>query len=49
MTDIERVYIDHFETVYKYVLSLSRDECVADEITQETFFLCVDVVFMVYS
>ncbi|WP_419026073.1 RNA polymerase sigma factor [Emergencia sp.] len=38
MTDIEKIYIDHFETVYKYVLSLSRDECVADEITQEAFF-----------
>lgn len=38
MTDIEKIYADHFETVYKYVLSLSRDETIAIEITQETFF-----------
>lgn len=38
MTDIEKIYADYFETVYRYVLSLSRDTSVADEITQETFF-----------
>ena len=38
MTDIEKVYTDYFDTVYRYVLGLSRDGCVADEITQETFF-----------
>ena len=33
-----KAYTDYFDTVYRYVLGLSRDGCVADEITQETFF-----------
>ncbi len=36
--DIERVYEEHFITVYRYVLSLSRDQHIAEEVTQETFF-----------
>jgi len=36
--DFEQIYKEHFTDVYKYVLSLSRDETVAEEITQETFF-----------
>jgi RNA polymerase sigma-70 factor (ECF subfamily) len=34
----EKIYNEHFSGVYKYVLSLSRDESVTEEITQETFF-----------
>lgn len=36
--DFERIYAEHFSDVYKYVLSLSRNEAIAEEITQETFF-----------
>lgn len=36
--DFEQVYIEHFSAVYKYVLSLSRNEALAEEVTQETFF-----------
>ena len=36
--DFEQVYKEHFPNVYKYVLSLCRDEYVAEEVTQETFF-----------
>lgn len=36
--DIERVYQDNFVIVYRYVLSLSGDSHIAEEITQETFF-----------
>ena len=36
--DIERIYEEHFITVYRYVLSLSRDQHIAEEVTQETFF-----------
>ena len=36
--DFEQIYKEHFTDVYKYVLSISRDESVAEEITQETFF-----------
>jgi RNA polymerase sigma-70 factor (ECF subfamily) len=36
--DFEQIYSEHFSGVYKYVLSLSRDEAIAEEVTQETFF-----------
>ena len=36
--DIERIYKDNFILVYRYVLSLSGDPHIAEEITQETFF-----------
>lgn len=38
MTDFGKIYSDYFSSVYKYVLALSRDETVAQEVTQETFF-----------
>lgn len=38
MTDFEEIYTEHFSDVYKYILSLCKDEIVAEEITQETFF-----------
>ena len=36
--DFEQIYKEHFSDVHKYVLSLSRNEAVAEEVTQETFF-----------
>lgn len=38
MTDYGEIYAEYFSDVYKYVLSLSRDESIAEEVTQETFF-----------
>ena len=38
MTDFNEIYNQYFKDVYKYALSLSRNEAVAEEITQETFF-----------
>lgn len=38
MTDFNEIYNLYFKDVYKYVLSISRDEMIAEEITQETFF-----------
>lgn len=38
MTDFGEIYAKHFSDVYKYVLSLSRSEAIAEEVTQETFF-----------
>ena len=38
MTDFQEVYDLYFKDVYKYALSLSRNEHIAEEITQETFF-----------
>ena len=34
----DEIYQNYFEPVYRYVLSLSGDTHVAEEITQETFF-----------
>ena len=36
--NFEQIYSEYFADVYKYVLSLSRNETVAEEVTQETFF-----------
>lgn len=36
--DFGEIYTEHFSHVYKYVLSLCRNEDIAEEITQETFF-----------
>lgn len=36
--EFDEIYKRYFNDVYKYVLSLSRDEHTAEEITQETFF-----------
>ena len=38
MTEIESVYREYFTDVYKYLISLCRDQALAEEITQETFF-----------
>lgn len=38
MTDFEAIYEQYFRDVYRYALSLTRDEHAAEEITQEAFF-----------
>lgn len=38
MSDFQEVYNLYFKDVYKYVLSLSKNQQLAEEITQETFF-----------
>jgi len=38
VTDFEVIYSQYFADVYKYALSLCRNETLAEEITQETFF-----------
>lgn len=38
MTDLENIYKEHFRDVYSFVLSLSGNESIAEEITQDTFF-----------
>lgn len=38
MKDIEEAYKRHAQEVYRYLLSLSRDRDLAEELTQETFF-----------
>lgn len=36
--DMEELYLRYFTDVYKYLLSISQDKHVAEELTQETFF-----------
>ena len=38
MNDFEKLYLDYFNDVYKFVLSMSKNNAVAEEIVQETFF-----------
>lgn len=44
MPDFEEVYRLYFADVYRYVLALSRDEAVAEEVTQETFFRALSTI-----
>ena len=37
MTDLKRIYDQYFQEIYYFVLSLSRNKQIAEEITQETF------------
>ena len=38
MQELDRIYLDNFKKVYRYILSLSGDPHLAEEVTQETFF-----------
>lgn len=41
MEDMEQVYQQHARTVYKFLLAKTRDERLAEELTQETFYQAV--------
>lgn len=36
--DFEEIYNQYFKDVYKFIYSLCRNESIAEEVTQETFF-----------
>jgi len=38
---MDEIYREHAQTVYRYLLSRTRDPGVAEELTQETFYLAV--------
>ncbi|OMF37480.1 RNA polymerase subunit sigma [Paenibacillus sp. FSL H8-0548] len=38
MADLKKIYDQYFQDIYLFALSLSRNEQIAEEITQETFF-----------
>ena len=44
LTDFEEVYAVYFDDVYRYLLSLSGSESVAEELTSETFFRAMDAL-----
>ena len=38
MQELDRIYRDNFIKIYRYILSMSGDPHLAEEVTQETFF-----------
>ena len=42
--DYEIIYKEYFSKVYLYVLTISHDEYIAEEITQETFFKALEKI-----
>ena len=44
MTAFEEVYRLYFRDVYRYCLALCRDEEMAEEVTQETFFKALNAI-----
>ena len=44
MTEFEKIYDQHFREVYAFILSMSRNEKLAEEITQETFFKALKAI-----
>ena len=41
MEDFEKIYQEHGKTIYSFLFSLSHDERLSEELTQETFFKAV--------
>ncbi len=41
MEDLEQIYQQHAQTVYKFLLAQSGDDQLAEELTQETFYQAV--------
>ena len=41
MQDMEQIYEQYFETVYKYLFCLTRNSDISEELTQETFYRAV--------
>ena len=44
MSDIEKIYEQHFQSVYRYVLSLCRNEATAEDVTSETFIKAIKAI-----
>lgn len=44
MQDIEQVYKEYFETVYKYLFCLTHNKDISEELTQETFYRAVQKI-----
>ncbi len=41
MQDMEQIYKEYFETVYKYLFCLTNNNDISEELTQETFYRAV--------
>lgn len=42
--DMEQVYNEHFKTVYKYLICLTHNKEIAEDLTQETFCKAIDKI-----
>ena len=41
MQNVEKLYNDHFQTVYKYLFCLTHEADLSEELTQETFYQAI--------
>ena len=41
MQNMEQIYEQYFQTVYKYLFCLTRNNDISEELTQETFYKAV--------
>jgi len=44
VANFEEIYLQYFKYVYKYVLSLCRNETIAEDITQDTFLKALKTI-----
>ena len=44
MQSMDEIYRDHAKAVYRYLLSLTHDDSLAEELTQETFYQAIRTV-----
>ena len=44
MQNIEEIYKEYFETIYKYLFCLTKNGDISEELTQETFFKAVQKI-----
>ena len=44
MQNIEQIYEEYFEIVYKYLFCLTGDNDISEELTQETFYIAVQKI-----
>ncbi len=46
MSNFEKIYKDYFELVYKYLILLTNNQDIAEELTQETFYKAITKIHM---
>ena len=44
MDEIEKIYEEHFQSVYRYVFSLCRNEATAEDVTSEAFLKAIKAI-----
>ena len=44
MNEIEKIYAQHFQSVYRYIFSLCRNETMAEDVTGETFLKAIKAI-----